>query len=320
MCLAIAEARKCKLEGKPGENPYVGAVVVKDGKLIARGHRSEQEPGEHAEFTALVKKSKKGVLAGATVYVTLEPCTRRNPPKVACVERLIERKVSRVVIGMLDPNQRITGKGIRRLRESNITVDLFPPDLMAEIEELNRDFIRSQEKKGVTGTVISGLPEIIITIDKLFFTAHKNIRFLLHALGASYKIPDSLANKLAKEIKRRERKNALRFFPIIVVDENVPIQKILTGLSNRREIYEKHGVHDFVEPKFLKAKHPFGIDVLLIDNTHALFCITTATASEQVQIGILLENHPLLISEMTDWFDKIVSKTAISFEELQKLG
>jgi len=80
---------------------------------------------------------------------------------------LINRKVSRVVIGMLDPNQTITGKGVRRLRDANLATDFFPSSLMAEAEEMNRHFTRSQHEKTVIGTVTFGLPELTALMEKL---------------------------------------------------------------------------------------------------------------------------------------------------------
>ena len=80
------------------------------------------------------------------MYTTLEPCTKRSLSKVPCASRLAERKVARVVIGMLDPNKEISGRGVRQLRKSRITTELFKPDLMDEIEELNREFIRAHEQ------------------------------------------------------------------------------------------------------------------------------------------------------------------------------
>jgi pyrimidine deaminase RibD-like protein len=73
---------------------------------------------------------------------TREPCTTRNHPKVPCAQRIIDRKVARVVIGMLDPDERICGRGVRRLRKANIEIVMFPSDLMAQVEDRNRDFER----------------------------------------------------------------------------------------------------------------------------------------------------------------------------------
>src|SRR5260370_33972380 len=76
----------------------------------------------------------------------MEPCTAGNHPKVPCAVRLIERRVSRVGIGLLDPDVRITGRGQRELRKAGIATDFFPTALMAEVEDLNRDFTRFCEQ------------------------------------------------------------------------------------------------------------------------------------------------------------------------------
>jgi pyrimidine deaminase RibD-like protein len=141
--LAIEEARKSVPEDER-VHPKVGVLVVKDGRVLATAHRGEI-PQCHAEYVALEKKLADVSLAGSTVYTTLEPCTSRNHPKVPCAIRLTERKVARVVIGMLDPDDRISGRGQRALRKAGIATGLFDHDLMTVIEELNRDFIRERE-------------------------------------------------------------------------------------------------------------------------------------------------------------------------------
>lgn len=141
MKLAIIEARKCRSTDK--QDPLVGAVVVdKQEEIMGTAYRGELKEGEHAEYTLLERKLHTQTLAGATVYTTLEPCTKRGEGKLPCAERLIDRKVARVVIGMLDPNREISGDGVRKLQAAGIKIEYFDDDLWAEVEEINRDFRR----------------------------------------------------------------------------------------------------------------------------------------------------------------------------------
>lgn len=143
MLATIELARRCQSEsGKI--SPKVGALVVREGKVLASAFRGEILSGEHAEYVLLEKKLKDATVAGATLFTTLEPCTSRNSPKIPCADRIIERRVKRVVIGSLDPNPEIRGAGELRLRAAGIEIVRYDPDLMSVIEELNREFFRDQ--------------------------------------------------------------------------------------------------------------------------------------------------------------------------------
>jgi pyrimidine deaminase RibD-like protein/NTP pyrophosphatase (non-canonical NTP hydrolase) len=149
---SISEARKSKSEdGRI--HPCVGVVIVQDGKSVAAAHRGELGSGDHAEYTVLEKKLKDSAIAGCTVFTTLEPCTSRTAPKISCAQRLIDRRVQKVYIGMLDPNPIITGRGLLALRSAGIETDLYPTEYIRQIEELNRDFIKSHSNVDVRPVV-----------------------------------------------------------------------------------------------------------------------------------------------------------------------
>ena len=116
MRLALDIARAGK--GQTSPNPMVGCVLVKDGEVVGQGaHLKAGSP--HAEVHAL-HMAKDGA-AGATAYVTLEPCSHfgRTPP---CADALVAAGVSRVVVALLDPDPRVAGTGVQRLRDAGVEV------------------------------------------------------------------------------------------------------------------------------------------------------------------------------------------------------
>lgn len=120
--------------GRVSPNPMVGAVLVKDGRIIGQGYHA-QYGGPHAERNALAACTESP--EGATLYVTLEPCCHygRQPP---CTDAVLGAGIRRVVIGSLDPNPLVSGRGIQILREHGINVETGV--LREECDWLNQIF------------------------------------------------------------------------------------------------------------------------------------------------------------------------------------
>ena len=137
MGMALALARRGMGETWP--NPTVGCVFVDDGKVIARG-RTARGGRPHAEAAAIAAAREAGRdLAGATAYVSLEPCSHhgRTPP---CADALVEAKVARVVVATGDPDPRVAGGGLKRLRDAGIEV--VEGVRRAEADEINAGFFQ----------------------------------------------------------------------------------------------------------------------------------------------------------------------------------
>lgn len=122
-------------------NPMVGAVIVKDGKVIGEGYH-RYFGGPHAEIEAIGAACE--VVKGSTMYVSLEPCCHQGKTP-ACTSKIIEMGVSRVVIASVDPNPLVAGKGIELLKRASINVDIGLMD--KEQKALNEKFIHFITKK-----------------------------------------------------------------------------------------------------------------------------------------------------------------------------
>lgn len=181
MNLAMQLALKAK--GKTSPNPLVGAVVVKNNQIIAKGYH-ERAGLDHAEIVALDEAGKNA--KGATLYVTLEPCTHfgRTPP---CVDRIIKSGIKEVIVGMLDPNPLNNGKGINILKQHKIKVQVG--FLEEKLRKMNEVFIKyiTQKIPFITVKVAQSLDGKIATRrgDSKWITSDRSLNYA-HRLRANY--------------------------------------------------------------------------------------------------------------------------------------
>ncbi|MCS6942129.1 MAG: bifunctional diaminohydroxyphosphoribosylaminopyrimidine deaminase/5-amino-6-(5-phosphoribosylamino)uracil reductase RibD [Geminocystis sp.] len=177
-CIELAK----RALGRTSPNPMVGAVVVKDGRVVGEGfHPGAGKP--HAEVFALQQAGEAA--RGATVYVNLEPCNHygRTPP---CTEALIAAGVRRVVVGMVDPDERVCGRGIERLKAAGIEVKVGVAQ--RECLRLNEAFVH-RVKTGLP----FGILKYAMTLDGKIATAAgdskwitgESSRHFVHQLRAS---------------------------------------------------------------------------------------------------------------------------------------
>ena len=192
---AIAEARKSVAEDDRF-HPYVGVVIVKDGKILATGYRGESGKGDHGEYCAL-KKLNEADVNGATVYTTLEPCSARKPPKKPCTQRLIESRVARVVYGIADKDESVYGHA--SLVEAGIEIGFFPNDLMKELLALNKKWSDSLRTKPIIPPNNTS-PLANVSYYKLGTSMADNTHFFVRPprdVGGFYTVEDAEKNVLA---------------------------------------------------------------------------------------------------------------------------
>lgn len=238
MYMAIALRLAAKGRGRTSPNPMVGAVVVKAGRVIASGwHRKAGEP--HAEAIALKKAGKNA--KGATLYVTLEPCSHTNKRTPPCSPLVIASGVKRVVVAMIDPNPRVSGGGIRAIRRAGIAVTTGV--LEAEARRLNEAFVKQ---------VTTGMPFVTLkiaqTLDGKIATASGESQWITgpearqegHRLrGGSDAILVGVNTVLADDPSLTARIPGGRDPLRVIVDSNLrtpPQAKIVTQRSNARTL------------------------------------------------------------------------------------
>ena len=156
--------------GKVNPNPLVGAVIVKNNEIIGSGYH--QMYGEaHAEINAIVDAESKGInVEGATIYVTLEPCSHygKTPP---CALKIVNKKFKRVVVGSNDPNPLVSGKGLEMIKNSGIEV--VTAVLEDECIEINEVFY-----KYITTKIPYIFLKVAITLDGKIATSEGDSKWI----------------------------------------------------------------------------------------------------------------------------------------------
>lgn len=250
-------------EGRTSPNPLVGAVIVRDGKIIAQGwHRKAGTP--HAEIHAL---NMAGELArGATLFVTLEPCSHfgRTPP---CARAIVDAGIKKVVAAMSDPNPKVAGRGFEILRAAGIEVEVGL--LEDEARKLNEVFLKWVTKKlpFVTLKFACSLDGKIATVggESQWISCEESRKFshglrdindaILVGVGTVFADNPSLTTRLV------DGKNPVR----VIVDSNarIPLDaKVVTEKSARTIIATTSNA----SPEKISALKNLGVEIITAGN------------------------------------------------------
>ena len=250
-----------KGEGWTNPNPMVGAVIVKDGRIIGEGYHKKY--GElHAErnaFASLEESAK-----GATMYVTMEPCCHygKTPP---CTQAIIEHEIGKVVIGSKDPNPKVSGKGVQILKEAGISVE--EDFLREECDKLNPIFFHYIRTK---------MPYVVMkyamTLDGKIATktgeskwvtgkeAREEVQHMRHRyMGIMVGIGTVLADDPMLNVRAKDKKSPVR----IICDSKLRIKEdsqIVKTAFNQRTIVIYADSQNIQEK--LERLHSLGVETL----------------------------------------------------------
>lgn len=155
MELAVEEMKKSlnepRVDGKIP--PKVGVILLFPDGQVVRAHRGELRDGDHAEFTLLERKLGHKKLDECILFTTLEPCVRRNSPKVGCSKRTAKSRIKKVYVGVQDPDPSVAGEGIRYLESRSVKVTMFDKELQKSIEMENSDFLEQALNRAIEAKV-----------------------------------------------------------------------------------------------------------------------------------------------------------------------
>lgn len=261
--IAIKLAEKAR--GKTSPNPMVGAVLVKNGKIIGEGYH-KRKGTNHAEVEAI--NSCQSSLRGAIMYVTLEPCCfyGNTPP---CTKSILKAGIKKVIVGIIDPNPKVNGRGIKELKREGVDVEFG--FLEKEISKQNETYIKYITKKIPFVTM-----KIAISLDGKMCTKTGDSKWISSNISRKYVHKkrsqyDSVLTGIGTVLTDdplltsrygKNRKNPIR----IIVDSKLKIplnSKVLKTIDEARLIIATTKYHN--EEKANEIKR-FGGEILVVKN------------------------------------------------------
>ena len=306
MALAVAAAKNG--QGFVEPNPMVGCVIVSDGEVIGIGWH-QKFGGPHAEINAIesVKPEVKSKIAGATVYVSLEPCSHQGKTGPCC-DALIAAKVARVVVAVVDPNPKVAGEGIKRLQAAGIQVDTGV--LADEAKQVLAPYFKRVE---------TGLPWVVakwaMTIDGNIATASGDSQWIsseksrqrVHALRRRVDaVMVGIGTALADDPMLNPRPAGNRMVTRVVVDSAVRIDlnsKLVTTANEFPTLIAVNGDHAETQAEKIAALRSSGCEVWQSDcgqdTNERLLALLKYLASKDVT-NVMVEGGGRILGALND--------------------
>lgn len=288
MKMALGLAAKGR--GHTNPNPMVGAVIVKDGEVIARGYHHKCGQG-HAEVEAF-RDAGDADVTGATMYVSLEPCSHygKTPP---CADLIVSKKIGRVVVAALDPNPLVAGRGIEKLRAAGIEVKTgVLADESIRLNEIFMHYIVHKDPYVLFKAAVSLDGKIATRTGDSQWISCEESRAEVQQLRNQYMAIMVGSNTAIQDNPRLTCRLPGGVNPIrIVVDSRLRIPETLTLVQTARETPTVVACLKGADPAKIKRLETAGVQVMQMDekNGHVDLAQLCAQLGQQGIDSILLE-------------------------------
>jgi len=278
-----------KAEGCTSPNPLVGALIVKDNKIVSKGYH-KRSGSFHAEIEAINKA--KIDLTDSTLYVNLEPCCHFGKT-FPCVDKIIERKIKKVVISTIDPNPRVNGKSIRKLKKAGVKVKLGVlaeeakklNEVFFKNMQLNRPFVAAKVAQSLDGKIatVKGQSKWVTNVESRRYSRSLRDRYDCVLIGGNtFKLDNPSLNGIKKipykvvvstELKIPSDSWILRKTPEkLIIFTSCKNKKILSKISCRSRVFflkEKKGQLSLKQ--ILKILYKIGVCSVFIEGGANIF-------------------------------------------------